>query len=108
MKRIFRLFAILLAIVTLSCDSSNDSPANSETLFFELSKEFINVGAQGGEIEVIVFSNRDWEISGKYDWCRPKSYKGYANEDGVSVKFTIDSTDEDRTAYFIKSMDDKI
>ena len=107
MKRIFRLFAILLAIVTLSCDSSNDSPANSETLFFELSKEFINVGAQGGEIEVIVFSNRDWEISGKYDWCRPKSYKGYANEDGVSVKFTIDSTDEDRKATFWFSAQDK-
>lgn len=115
MKKLFLLFA-LVSLLAIACetnginDPTNDNPIEKpESLFFEISEASFDVGAQGGEITTIVFSNNEWEISGKYDWCRPEIYNGSAKPDGVSVRFTIDPTDEKRNAIFwFRSQDKQI
>ena len=63
--------------------------------------EEIYAFAEGGEFEVSVSANTDWElIDGPCPWCTPDTYSG--TKEGATVKFTIqpNTTADLRTAPF--------
>ena len=98
MKKLF----LLLAIIGVGCskdevDKGNDIPKN---IFFGLDKESITISPDGGSVDVVVYSNYKWEISGVSDWCTPSVKKGDANEDGQKVTFSADVAYDDREATF--------
>ena len=109
MKQAFVLIAFTMIFAMTSCNVVKDEVVNPEASFFEISEVAFDVDAKGGEVSTIVFSNRDWKISGGYDWCRPSAYSGTANQDGTSISFIIDATDETRSATFwFRSRDKQI
>ena len=103
MKKLFLLLA-LMGMVVVGCskdevDKGNDNDI-PENIFFELDKESITISPYGGSVDVVVYSNYKWEISGVSDWCTPSVKKGAANEDGQKVTFSADVADADREATF--------
>ena len=110
MKKIFLLLA-LIGIVAIGCsenelENENDIPKN---IFFGLDKESIAISPDGGSVDVIVYSNYKWEISGTSDWCTPSVKTGNANEDGQTVTFSADVAYDDREAIFwFRCADEKI
>lgn len=102
---------LLIALISFSgCEltgTNDENPKSEIETFFEISQNEIEVSAKGGEISTIVFSNKDWYISGEYDWCRPHIKNGQADENGSIVTFTIDSTNAKRIATFWFRCDDK-
>ena len=117
MKKLFLLLA-LLGVVATGCstdevDNSNDNKTEQpneneggsednipENIFFGLDKESVTISPDGGSVDVIVYSNYKWEISGTSDWCTPSVTGGDANEDGQKVTFSADVADADREATF--------
>ena len=126
MKKLFLLLA-LLGMVAVGCskdevDKGNDNKTEQpneneggnkdnipENIFFGLDKESVTISPDGGSIDVIVYSNYKWEISGTSDWCTPSVKKGDANEDGQKVTFSADVAYDDREATFwFRCADEKI
>ncbi len=117
MKKLFLLLA-LLGMVATGCstdevDNGNDNKTEQpneneggsednipENIFFDLDKESVTISPDGGSVDVIVYSNYKWEISGTSDWCTPSVKGGDANEDGQKVTFSADVTYDDREATF--------
>lgn len=66
--------------------------------------EELVVSASGGEFEVSVSANTDWElIDGPCPWCTPDTYSG--TKEGATIKFTIESNtlpDMRQAEYFVK------
>ena len=108
MKKIFLLLA-LIGFVAIGCSENefeNDIPKN---IFFGLDKESITISPDGGSVDVIVYSNYKWEISGTSVWCTPSVKTGNANEDGQTVTFSADVAYDDREATFwFRCADEKI
>ena len=110
MKKLFMLLA-LIGIISVGCsiddvDKGNDIPEN---IFFDLDKESVTISPDGGSVDVIVYSNYKWEISGTSDWCTPSVKGGDANEDGQKVTFSADVAYDDREATFwFRCADEKI
>ena len=120
MKKLFLLLTIMGAVV-VGCskdefDKGNDNKTEQsnendipEIIFFGLDKESITFSPDGGNVDIIVYSNYKWEISGTSDWCNPSIIKGNANEDGQKVTFTADVAHDDREATFwFRCADEKI
>ena len=126
MKKLFLLLA-LLGMVAVGCskddaDKGNDNKTEQpneneggsedgipENIFFGLDKESVAISPDGGSVDVIVYSNYKWEISGTSDWCTPSVKGGDANEDGQKVTFSADVTYDDREATFwFRCADEKI
>ena len=126
MKKLFLLLA-LMGIVAVGCskddaDKGNDNKTEQpneneggneedipENIFFGLDKESVTISPDGGSVDVIVYSNYKWEISGTSDWCTPSVNGGDANEDGQKVTFSADVTYDDREATFwFRCADEKI
>lgn len=83
-------------------NSGDDTPTDQpEDIFFSLDQEEIVIDPEGGDVEVVVYSNYKWEILGSCDWCTPSIDGGEANEDGEVVVFSADVTYENREATFI-------
>ena len=117
MKKLFLLLA-LLGMVATGCskdevDKGNDNKTEQpneneggnednipENIFFGLDKESVTISPDGGSVDVIVYSNYKWEISGASDWCTPSVKSGDANEDGQKVTFSADAAYDDREATF--------
>ena len=117
MKKLFLLLA-LLGMVAVGCskddtDKGNDNKTEQpneneggnedsipENIFFGLDKESVTISPDGGSVDVIVYSNYKWEISGTSDWCTPSAKSGDANEDGQKVTFSADVAYDDREATF--------
>ena len=117
MKKLFLLLA-LLGMVAVGCskddtDKGNDNKTEQpneneggnkdnipENIFFGLDKESVTISPDGGSVDVIVYSNYKWEISGTSDWCTPSVKGGDANEDGQKVTFSADVAYDDRNATF--------
>ncbi len=118
MKKLFLLLA-LLGMVAVGCskddtDKGNDNKTEQpneneggsednipENIFFGLDKESVTISPDGGSVDVIVYSNYKWEISGTSDWCTPSVKGGDANEDGQKVTFSADTAAyDDREATF--------
>ena len=117
MKKLFLLLA-LLGMVAVGCskddaDKGNDNKTEQpneneggneddipENIFFGLDKESVAISPDGGSVDVIVYSNYKWEISGTSDWCTPSVKGGDANEDGQKVTFSADVAYDDREATF--------
>ena len=78
----------------------NDKADIPEYIFFGLDKESFTFSPDGGSVDVIVYSNYKWEISGTSDWCTPSVKCGDANEDGQKVTFSADVAYDDREATF--------
>ncbi|MBR4029717.1 MAG: leucine-rich repeat protein [Alistipes sp.] len=78
----------------------NDKEDIPENIFFGLDKESVTISPDGGSVDVIVYSNYKWEISGTSDWCTPSVKGGDANEDGQKVTFSADVAYDDREATF--------
>ena len=101
----------LIGIISVGCskddvDKGNDIPEN---IFFGLDKESAAISPDGGSVDVVVYSNYKWEISGTSDWCAPSVKKGDANEDGQIVTFSADVAYDDREATFwFRCADEKI
>ncbi len=112
MKKLFLLLA-LMGMVVVGCskdevDKGNDNDI-PENIFFGLDKESITISPYGGSVDVVVYSNYKWEISGASDWCTPSVKKGDANEDGQKVTFSADMAYDDREATFwFRCADEKI
>ena len=112
MKKLFLLLA-LMGMVVVGCskdevDKGNDNDI-PENIFFGLDKESITISPDGGSVDVVVYSNYKWEISGTSDWCTPSVKKGDANEDGQIVSFSADVAYDDREATFwFRCADEKI
>ena len=122
MKKLFLLF-VLVGIFAIGCSENefnnggnngnkteqpneNDTPEN---IFFGLDKESATFSPDGGSVDVVVYSNFKWEISGTSDWCTPSITKGSANEDGQKVTFSADVAYDDREATFwFRCADEKI
>ena len=83
--------------LTQKFNNKEDIPGN---IFFGLDKERVTISPDGGSVDVIVYSNYKWEISGTSDWCTPSVKGGDANEDGQKVTFSADLTYDDREATF--------
>ena len=126
MKKLFLLLA-LLGVVAVGCtkddaDKGNDNKTEQpneneggneddipENIFFDLDKESVTISPDGGSVDVIVYSNYKWEISGTSDWCAPSVKGGDANEDGQKVTFSADVAYDDREATFwFRCADEKI
>ena len=117
MKKLFLLLA-LMGIVAVGCskddtdkgnDNKTEQPNENEggnednipgNIFFGLDKESVTISPDGGSVDVIVYSNYKWEISGTSDWCTPSVKGGDANEDGQKVTFSADVAYDDREATF--------
>ena len=129
MKKLFLLLA-LCGMVAVGCteggvDDNIDNGGNNteqpdnggnedesdipENIFFGLDKESATISPDGGSVDVTVYSNYKWEISGTSDWCTPSITKGDANEDGQKVTFSADVAYDDREATFwFRCADEKI
>ena len=115
MKKLFLLLA-LMGMVAVGCskEQTNEEEGGNENnipenIFFGLDKESATISADGGSVDVIVYSNYKWEISGTSDWCTPSVKGGDANEDGQKVTFSADVTYDDREAIFwFRCADEKI
>ena len=129
MKKLFLLLAIM-GIVVIGCtkeeaDKGNDNNNNKteqpdengggsedgvpENIFFCLDKENVTISPDGGSVDILVYSNYKWEISGISDWCTPSVKTGNANEDGQKVTFSADVAHDDREATFwFRCADEKI
>ena len=101
MKKLFLLLA-LLGMVATGCSKDEGGSENNipENIFFGLDKESVTISPDGGSVDVIVYSNYKWEISGTSDWCTPSVKSGDANEDGQKVSFSADVAYDDREATF--------
>ena len=101
MKKLFLLLA-LLGMVATGCSKDEEDSENNipENIFFGLDKESVTISPDGGSVDVIVYSNYKWEISGTSDWCTPSVKSGDANEDGQKVTFSADVAYDDREATF--------
>ncbi|MBE6209471.1 MAG: hypothetical protein E7128_04460 [Rikenellaceae bacterium] len=108
MKKLFLLLAAVGVLFT-SCETGveeppkpNDTPNTEQPneIFFEVNKQEISILPYGGSVDVIVYSNYAWVISGTSDWCTPSVTSGEANEDGLKVTFSADVTYDDREATF--------
>ena len=107
MKKLFILLVIICGI-TLSCtDSSFDNIP--ENISFELDRENVTITSDGGSVEVLVYSNYKWKISGACDWCSPSLANGKANEDGTEVVFHVKANGsfDSREAVFCFQCGDK-
>ena len=126
MKKLFLLLA-LIGIISVGCskdevDKGNDNKTEQpnendggngndipENIFFGLDKESVVISPDGGSVDVIVYSNYKWEISGTSDWCTPSVKKGDANEDGQKVTFSADVAYDDReTTFWFRCADKQI
>ena len=112
MKKLFLLVA-LLGVLCVGCSKDDDDIGNEndipENIFFRLDKESVTIFPDGGSVDVVVYSNYKWEISGISDWCTPSVKKGDANEDGQIVTFSADVAYDDREATFwFRCADEKI
>ena len=126
MKKLFLLLA-LMCVVAIGCskdeiDNGNEDKIEQpdendggneddipEIIFFGLDKENVAIAPDGGSVDVIVYSNYKWEISGASDWCSPSVKKGNPNEDGQKVTFSADVAYDDREATFwFRCADEKI
>ena len=117
MKKLF-LLLVILGMVAVGCskddaDKGNDNKTEQpneneggsendipENIFFGLDKESVAISPDGGSVDVIVYSNYKWEISGTSDWCTPSAKSGDANEDGQKVCFSADVAYDNREATF--------
>ena len=115
MKKLFILLA-LMSMVTIGCskeqpdenEGGNESDI-PEIIFFGLDKESITFSPDGGSVDIIVYSNYKWEISGACEWCAPSIKTGNANEDGQKVTFSADVAYDNREATFwFRCADEKI
>jgi hypothetical protein len=108
MKKLLALLA-LLCLVAVACTKGGFDNDSDENIFFAVDKESATIVPDGGSVNVIVYSNYKWEISGISDWCTPSMKKGEANEDGQIVTFTADVAYDDREAVFwFRCADEKI
>ena len=80
-------------------DENNDDGKTEELLFY-LNKDRIAISPDGGSVDIIVYSNFEWEIYGSSDWCTPSVIKGEANEDGQNVSFSAGVAYDNRDATF--------
>ena len=101
MKKLFLLLA-LMGMVAVGCSKDEGGRENNipENIFFGLDKESATFSPDGGSVDVIVYSNYKWDISGTSDWCTPSVKGGDANEDGQKVTFSADVAYDDREATF--------
>ena len=124
MKKLFLLLA-LLGMVAVGCSKDDTDKGNNnkteqpneneggnednipENIFFGLDKESVTISPDGGSVDVVVYSNYKWEISGTSDWCTPSAKSGDANEDGQKVTFSADAAYDDREATFLFRCADK-
>ena len=107
MKKLLILLVIICGI-TLSCtDSSFDNIP--ENISFELDRENVTITSDAGSVEVLVYSNYKWKISGACDWCSPSLANGEANEDGTEVVFHVkeNGSFDSREAVFCFQCGDK-
>ena len=101
MKKLFLLLALWGMVATgCSTDEGGGEDNIPENIFIGLDKESVTISPDGGNVDVVVYSNYKWEISGVSDWCTPSVKKGAANEDGQKVTFSADVADADREATF--------
>ena len=108
MKNLFLLLTLMgMFVISCSKNVGGDEDNSHNNIFFALDKESITFSPDGGSMDVIVFSNHKWEISGTSDWCTPSITKGDANKDGQKVTFTADLTYDDREAFFWFCCDDE-
>ena len=126
MKKLLLLLAIL-SVAAVGCskddaDKDNDNKTEQpddneggneddipENILFGLDKESVTFSPYGGSVDVIVYSNYKWEISGTSDWCTPSAKGGDANEDGLKVTFSADVAYDDReTTFWFRCADKQI
>ena len=113
MKKLFAFLATLSMLFAVGCNEQgvDDNPNEPipENIFFGLDKETVSITPDGGSVDVIVYSNYKWEISGTSDWCTPSATSGKANEDGQKVSFSADVAYDNREATFwFRCADEKI
>ena len=90
-------------------NEEGDEEDMPESIFFGLDKESVTISPDGGSVDIVVYSNYKWEISGTSDWCTPSVKTGNADEDGQKVTFSADLTYDDREATFwFRCADEKI
>ena len=123
MKRLFTIFATFAMLCAVGCEEQggddvnpNDKPGTEEpgdpkpeNIFFGLDRESVSISPDGGSVDVVVYSNYKWDISGTSDWCTPSATSGEANEDGQKVTFSADVAYDTREAIFwFRCADEKI
>ena len=113
MKKLLTLFSLLAMFAFAACEENggdiNPNEPTPENIFFGLDKETVSISPDGGSVDVIVYSNYKWEISGTSDWCTPSATSGEANEDGQKVSFSADVAYDNREATFwFRCADEKI
>ena len=86
-----------MGMVAVGCSDDDNLPDN---IFFGLDKDWLTISPDGGSVDIVVYSNYKWEISGTSDWCTPSVKKGKANKDGQTVTFTADVAYDNREATF--------
>ena len=69
-------------------------------IFFGIDKDRVLISPDGGSVDIVVYSNYKWEISGTSDWCTPSITNGDANEDGQKVTFSAGLTYDSRETAF--------
>ncbi len=113
MKKLFSIFATFAMLCAVGCEEQGggEQPEDPipENIFFGLDKESVTFSPDGGSVDVVVYSNYKWEISGTSDWCTPSATSGEANEDGQKVSFSADVAYDNREATFwFRCADEKI
>ena len=92
-----------------SSDTEEPEEQKPENIFFGLDRESVSISPDAGSVDVVVYSNYKWDISGTSDWCTPSATSGEANEDGQKVTFSADVAYDTREAIFwFRCADEKI
>lgn len=88
-----------------ACESGGDNIQNPEQpgggnipddAYISIDKEAISFAPDGESIDIVVYSNYEWELTPSCDWVTTSITGGEANEAGTTVTLTADLTYDDR------------
>lgn len=101
MKRLLLLFT-LMGVLFVGCNKTEEEPC-----YLEIDRESVSISAEGGSVDVVIRTNRKWQITSDSDWCLPSITSGKACKDGVTITFSAELTYASREAKFVITAADK-
>ena len=101
MKRLLLLFT-LMATLFVGCNKTEEEPC-----YLEIDRESVSISAEGGSVDVVIRTNRKWQITSDSDWCLPSVTSGKACKDGVAITFSAELTYASREAEFVITAADR-
>lgn len=91
----YLLTLTLLSTFLANCNNSPANPENEEPkALLSASPEILNIGMEGGTLNLSIKSIKDWSITNTSTWCRSNIQRAAGN---VTVQLTVDESKETYT-----------